>query len=73
MPPITLPDLPPALAYPLGVLVVYRWGVIPALRGTLALACDWRRFRARDLPQEPSDPRSKFPPVVSLRKMEGGE
>ncbi len=43
--PFELPDLPPALAYPLSVLVVYRWGFIPAVRGTLGMLRDVRQFR----------------------------
>jgi hypothetical protein len=44
--PVNVPDLPPVLAYPSGALVVYRWCVLPAARGTVALLREWRRYRA---------------------------
>ena len=40
-----LVGLPPMLAWPLSLLVVYRWGVIPAVRGTLGMLGDVRRYR----------------------------
>jgi hypothetical protein len=39
--------LPPAVAWPLGGLLVYRWAVIPAIRGTLEILRDVQDFRDR--------------------------
>jgi hypothetical protein len=43
--PVDLLNLPPALAYPFGALLLYRWGIIPAIRGTLAMLRDVQRYR----------------------------
>lgn len=56
--PFDLVHLPAPLEFIGGVFVVYRWGFIPAVRGTLGMLRDWRRFK-----QEPLDRSDDVLPV----------